>query len=64
MVAFNMVQRWLRSSGFDVTYVRHITDIDDKLIKRAVESRVAISQLTERFQYMNEDALAHCVPIL
>ena len=38
MVVFDMVQRWLRMSGFDVTYVRNITDIDDKIIKRAVEN--------------------------
>ena len=37
MMAFDVVQRWLRAQGFDVTYVRNITDIDDKIIKRAVE---------------------------
>lgn len=59
MVVFDMVQRWLRSSGFDVTYVRNITDIDDKIIKRAVENGETISQLTNRFiDYMNEDAQA------
>ena len=35
LVAFDVVQRWLRASGYDVTYVRNITDIDDKIIKRA-----------------------------
>ena len=49
MVVFDMVQRWLRASGLDVTYVRNITDIDDKIIKRAVENGEAISQLTNRF---------------
>ena len=39
MVAFDVVQRWLRASGYSVTYVRNITDIDDKIIKRAVENR-------------------------
>lgn len=59
MVVFDMVQRWLRSSGFEVTYVRNITDIDDKIIKRAVENGETISQLTSRFiQYMDEDAAA------
>ena len=59
MVVFDMVQRWLRNSGFDVTYVRNITDIDDKIIKRAVENGETISQLTGRFiDYMNEDAEA------
>src|SRR5262249_32825378 len=59
IVVFDMGQRWLRSSGFDVTYVRNITDIDDKIIKRAVENGETISQLTGRFiGYMNEDAAA------
>ena len=59
MVVFDMVQRWLRSSGFDVTYVRNITDIDDKIIKRAVENGETISQLTNRFiRFMDEDAAA------
>jgi cysteinyl-tRNA synthetase len=54
-----MVQRWLRQSGLDVTYVRNITDIDDKIIKRAVENGETISQLTGRFiQAMDEDAAA------
>ena len=57
LVVFDAVQRWLRSSGFDVTYVRNITDIDDKIIKRAVERNETIAQLTERFiTFMNEDA--------
>jgi len=59
MVVFDMVQRWLRGSGFDVTYVRNITDIDDKIIKRAVENGEPISALTNRFiAAMNEDAAA------
>lgn len=59
MVVFDMVQRWLRVSGYDVTYVRNITDIDDKIIKRAVENGESISQLTNRFiQAMDEDAAA------
>ncbi|MFC5473757.1 cysteine--tRNA ligase [Paraherbaspirillum soli] len=59
MVVFDMVQRWLRQSGFEVTYVRNITDIDDKIIKRAVENGETISQLTTRFiQAMDEDAAA------
>ena len=37
MMAFDVVQRWLKSSGYRVTYVRNITDIDDKIIRRAVE---------------------------
>ena len=38
MIAFDVVQRWLRASGLAVTYVRNITDIDDKIIRRAVEN--------------------------
>jgi len=59
MVVFDMVQRWLRASGFEVTYVRNITDIDDKIIKRAVENNEPISHLTQRFiDAMDEDATA------
>jgi cysteinyl-tRNA synthetase len=59
MVVFDMVQRWLRASGYEVTYVRNITDIDDKIIKRAVENGESISQLTQRFiTAMDEDAAA------
>src|SRR6478609_2205264 len=57
MVVFDSVQRWLRASGFDVTYVRNITDIDDKIIKRAVENGELLSTLTQRFiAAMNEDS--------
>ncbi|GAB3537463.1 cysteine--tRNA ligase [Noviherbaspirillum agri] len=59
MVVFDMVQRWLRTSGLEVTYVRNITDIDDKIIKRAVENGESISTLTQRFiDAMDEDAAA------
>lgn len=59
LVIFDMVQRWLRASGFDVTYVRNITDIDDKIIKRAVENNETIGQLTDRFiAFMDEDSAA------
>jgi len=57
MVVFDMVSRWLRASGYDVTYVRNITDIDDKIIKRAQENNESIAQLTQRFiDAMDEDA--------
>ena len=57
MVVFDMVQRWLRASGLKVTYVRNITDIDDKIIKRAVENKEPIKALTDRFiAAMHEDA--------
>ena len=59
MVVFDMVVRWFRTSGFDVTYVRNITDIDDKIIKRAQENNESIEILTTRFiQAMGEDASA------
>jgi cysteinyl-tRNA synthetase len=57
MVVFDMVSRWLRSSGYAVTYVRNITDIDDKIIKRANENGETIGQLTQRFiNAMDEDS--------
>jgi cysteinyl-tRNA synthetase len=57
MVVFDMVYRWLKASGYDVTYVRNITDIDDKIIKRAAENEESIHQLTQRFiDAMHEDA--------
>jgi cysteinyl-tRNA synthetase len=57
MVVFDMVQRWLKASGFEVTYVRNITDIDDKIIKRAAENKESIHALTQRFiDAMHEDA--------
>jgi len=57
MVVFDMVARWLRASGYRVTYVRNITDIDDKIIRRAAENGESIRSLTDRFiAYMNEDA--------
>ena len=57
MVVFDMVSRWFRASGFDVTYVRNITDIDDKIIKRANENNETIDMLTQRFiDAMDEDS--------
>ena len=59
MVVFDMVQRWLRAQDYQVTYVRNITDIDDKIIRRAVENGETVSVLTQRFiDAMNEDAAA------
>jgi len=57
MVVFDMVSRWLRASGYQVTYVRNVTDIDDKIIKRANENNETIAQLTQRFiDAMDEDS--------
>jgi len=47
MMAFDVVQRWLKASGYRVTYVRNITDIDDKIIRRALERGITIRQLTD-----------------
>ena len=59
LVVFDMVARWLRASGYRVTYVRNITDIDDKIIRRAAENGESIRSLTDRFiAFMNEDAAA------
>ena len=59
MVIFDMVARYLRYAGYQVTYVRNITDIDDRIIKRANEKGETITQLTERFiTAMHEDERA------
>jgi cysteinyl-tRNA synthetase len=56
MMAFDVVQRWLRATGYDVTYVRNITDIDDKIIKRALERGMTIRALTdEMIAAMHQD---------
>lgn len=47
MMAFDVVQRWLKVSGYRVTYVRNITDIDDKIIRRAVERGITLRTLTD-----------------
>jgi cysteinyl-tRNA synthetase len=47
MMSFDVVQRWLKAQGFEVTYVRNITDIDDKIIRRAVDRGITIRQLTD-----------------
>lgn len=59
LVVFDMVTRFLRSSGYDVTYIRNITDIDDKIIQRANENGEDFTKLTGRFiEAMHEDAAA------
>jgi cysteinyl-tRNA synthetase len=59
MVVFDVVKRWLAACGYNVTYVRNITDIDDKIIKRAAENGEPIEALTGRFiRAMDEDAAA------
>ncbi len=56
MVAFDVITRYLRERGYDVNYVRNITDIDDKILKRADENGESITALTERMiDAMHED---------
>jgi cysteinyl-tRNA synthetase len=56
MLAFDVVQRWLRATGYDVTYVRNITDIEDKIIRRALERGLSIQALTdEMIRQMHQD---------
>ncbi|GAB3660240.1 cysteine--tRNA ligase [Ramlibacter alkalitolerans] len=59
-VAFDVVQRWLKASGLQVTFVRNITDIEDKIIRRAVENGETVRALTDRMiteMYRDFDAL-------
>ena len=57
MVVFDMISRWFRASDYQVTYVRNITDVDDKIIKRANENNEPIDALTQRFiDAMDEDS--------
>jgi len=59
LVSFDVIQRWLRQSGFKVKYVRNITDIDDKIIRRAVETDKKISEVTRFFiEAMHADEAA------
>lgn len=59
LVVFDIISRYLRAIGYDVTYVRNITDIDDKIIARANERAEPFHELTERFiQAMHQDAAA------
>ena len=59
MMAFDIVQRWLKTIGYRVTYVRNITDVDDKIIRRALERNMSIRALTEEMvTALHEDAAA------
>ena len=58
-LVFDVVQRWLKVSGYRVTYVRNITDIDDKIIRRALERGISIRALTDE---MIGDARGHWPP--
>ena len=57
LIVFDMITRWLRESGYEVTYVRNITDIDDKIIKKAIVDNVNYKVVTENFiKEMDHDA--------
>ena len=59
MIVFDIVARYFRHTGYQVTYVRNITDIDDKIIQRANENKQPIDELTSRYiQAMHEDEYA------
>lgn len=61
MVCFDVITRYLRARGWDVTYVRNITDVDDKIIRRANENSETVDTLTERMiaaMHQDEDALS------
>jgi len=65
LVSFDVVQRWLRASGYQVSYVRNITDIDDKIIRRAVESGQRIGDVTRYYidaMHADERALGVASP--
>jgi len=59
LVVFDLINRWFMAHGYDVTYVRNITDIDDKIIARANEQKISIGELTEKYiDEMNQDISA------
>ncbi len=63
-VAFDILHRWLRARGFDVTFVRNITDIDDRIIERARSERVPAAEVAERnvVEFRRDVAALGCLP--
>lgn len=58
-ISFDIIRRWFEASGYKVTFVRNITDVDDKIIRRAAERKISCEQLTDEFgRYMQEDMIA------
>ena len=51
MVVFDMVYRWFEASGLEVTYVRNITDVDDKIINRANNEKVSSEEIANRYMF-------------
>lgn len=65
MVCFDVITRYLRYRGWDVTYVRNITDVDDKIIRRAAENGEPVEALTARMiaaMHEDEDRLGRAAP--
>src|SRR5690625_138775 len=59
LVSFDVIQRWLRASGYEVQFVRNITDIDDKIINKAVETQRSVREITDFYtQAMHADEQA------
>lgn len=58
-ISFDIIRRWFEASGYKVTFVRNITDVDDKIIRRAAERKISCDDLTEEYgRYMQEDMMA------
>ncbi len=58
-ISFDIIRRWFEASGYDVTFVRNITDVDDKIIRRAAERKITCEALTDEYgRYMQEDMMA------
>ena len=58
-ISFDIIRRWFEVSGYDVTFVRNITDVDDKIIRRAAERKITCEALTDEYgRYMQEDMMA------